>query len=134
MYVYEAQPRRGQLFSVDKSKKLRLRRHPRLEQPSQSIDSFVPSRQSADGEFAGHKRMTKHLFRFDQALELVVAASEVVDPDGCVDENQSTGLSRCGIFRSGIVPPSWARRLPASRAMSAFNPSRISCSRSLSPR
>src|SRR5258708_27647763 len=49
---------------------------------------------------------------------------EVLNPDGSVGEHDHAGRGRGMFDILGCVPPSAARRLPASRAISASSPAR----------
>ena len=68
----------------------------------------------------------QHNALIEKFSEQGLAFPHVRDPDGGVRENRHlAGKRRLGMGRSlGCVPPSAARRLPASRAISASKPAR----------
>lgn len=81
----------------------------------QELAGFALGGQAPEEQFAENIRMARHLFVHDHRRQPRIAATEMVDPDRGVEEDQSGlvnlgGLRRGGAFRPGIVPPSAASR------------------------
>src|SRR5881227_1817993 len=76
----------------------------------------------AAGQFTDDEWMGQDVLTLQCRLERRNALMEMIDPDGCVDEDQEERRLR-GAFAPGSLPPRRARRRALSRAISARKPS-----------
>lgn len=96
----------------------------RYRQSMQSGQDGCAVFQVAARQFARNERMDQNKSLRQAFRKTWITVTEVVNPDGSVGKHHHTDRRR-GMFDSlGCVPPSAARRLPASRAIRASNPSR----------
>jgi len=72
---------------VDEGQDLVMLGLPRPRQGMKQFEDCVPPGEGTAGEFADHKRMADDVARLQEHGQLAVAPAQVVDPDGCVDED-----------------------------------------------
>lgn len=60
----------------------------------------------AGDQFSGNEGMATNPSVHEQGLQVRIRLSEVVDPDGRIDEDHQTNLRLGAAWASGIVPPS----------------------------
>jgi hypothetical protein len=104
----------------------------------EKFENLGPAPQRTTGEFSNDKRMTEHLLLEEQGSELPIGDSQVIDPDGRVNEDHArfrrTRRRRRGTGRTALSdPPKAARRLALSRATSASSPALTTAVFSRSP-
>jgi hypothetical protein len=96
----------------------------RVWQPSEKAQNLFTIADISARELANDERVNQDLVTLEQGDEVWLTSAKVIDPDRSVDENHDDlGLLLGIAFNPGSVPPSLARRLALSRAISAFKPS-----------
>jgi len=90
--------------------------------------------QVAAGQFADDERMGPHTCLIEQSGEPMIPATQMIDPDGRVDQDHPGPERRRGEdFNSGSDAPNRARRRALSRSISARKPSRTRAALSGTP-
>ena len=105
-------------------KYLPLRGHLGFRQRLEVGQRCEPVFQITASQFAGYERMNQNT-SFEQAPgKIGLTAPEMLDPNGRVREDHHADRRRGTLVILGFVPPRAAKRLPASRAISASSPAR----------
>jgi hypothetical protein len=107
-------------------------RHPR--QVRQRTENKITLPQIPQRKFADHEGMHHNLTPLEKIAEGFVAGTQMVDPNGSIDQDHafSDRRRRTGL-RSGSLPPKRAKRRAASRSINAFSASRINLDFSFRP-
>ncbi len=124
MDVDPAQSRSHRFVKLEKCQRFVVLDDGTLRKRLKQGQDLGPLVQTTARELTDDERVTRHFPVSQQRTELVVAASQVIDPDGGVDQDHVRfPLRRRGIrSRARSVPPSVASRCALARAMSASRP------------
>src|SRR5262249_54597333 len=110
---------------VDEMQDLLVGGHARAWQVRQGAKHDLAPTQIAQGDLADDKGVRQNQARIQQRGKRMVAGSQVIDPDGSVDQDHAgDGRRRRGAFRLGSVPPRRASRRALSRSINALSASR----------
>lgn len=123
-----------QLVDIDVPNSLVIRCHRGVGEAPEESEDFAPVAHPPAGQLSHDEWVRKNQAAFQGTRELGVASSEVIHPDGRVDQNHFTAdRRRGGTANSGSLPPSRASRRADSRSTRARRPSLINAVRSLVP-
>ena len=124
MSIDPADTHAPEIMALYEGEHLLVATHLGLWKPAQKLEYLGAPFQSPARDFAHDKGMTNHLAANEESGEFLVPMTQMVDPDGGVDEDQAARRAfRLGIRRRRFsVPPRSARRRAAARLISVSNP------------
>ena len=126
VHVCEAQATPKEATRIDHRHGFGMTRLLRLRQLIQEVKELCALLQRTAGQLPDHERMTEHRVRLERVDKACVAAAQVVDPDGRVDQDHADrrGVERRrGIAGSdGCDPPRATSRRALSLAINALSP------------
>src|SRR6056297_876544 len=123
--IDEADATPTQVLRLDEEQDFIVTRPDGARQLVQQSEQLPAIPQITAGQLPKNERMHKNLPAVEEVHQLLVTATQVVDPDGGVHQSHDLAARRRGTGRScGWLPPSFASRRALSRSISARRPSR----------
>ena len=134
MHVNVADSASHERTFLDESQQLRVRDYRSRREFVHLSEHFDAVRQDSTCNLTDNEWMDEDISRVECELEPVIDSSQVINPDGCVNQDQVGSWRLLGASSNcGAVPPNRANRRAASRSMSATRPARSNALRSLMP-